>query len=73
MLPLSAGVSRSVTITVAYLMKRKHMTFRQAFAHVKKCRPIANPNIGFIRQLEQYGASLASERKAALKAERTQV
>ena len=53
-----AGVSRSVSLCIAYLMKQEHLTLRDAFDDVKKRRPIARPNIGFFRQLIAYEREL---------------
>ncbi|GJP29007.1 hypothetical protein CLOM_g13 [Closterium sp. NIES-68] len=61
-----AGMSRSATVVIAYLMARKGLSFQEAFAHVKKCRPIAQPNYGFMRQLEKFEAYLRSERAKAV-------
>ncbi|CAA7012968.1 unnamed protein product [Microthlaspi erraticum] len=52
------GKSRSVTIVVAYLMKKHGMTLNQALEHVKSKRPVASPNAGFIRQLQDLDKSL---------------
>jgi len=49
-----AGVSRSATIVIAYVMKSKAMDFKQAFDHVKSCRPAICPNEGFLNQLRHY-------------------
>lgn len=49
-----AGVSRSATIVIAYVMKTKAMDFKQAFDHVKSCRPAICPNEGFLNQLKHY-------------------
>ena len=48
-----AGVSRSSTIVIAYLMN-KGMTYKEAFEWVKKKHSIAFPNYGFQRQLQNY-------------------
>ncbi|WZY72858.1 hypothetical protein YC2023_005098 [Brassica napus] len=48
----------SVTIVVAYLMKKHGMTLTQALQHVQSIRPVANPNAGFIRQLQDLEKSL---------------
>lgn len=53
-----AGKSRSVTIVVAYLMKKHGMSLSQALEHVKSKRPRAAPNSGFISQLENYEKTL---------------
>jgi len=45
------GISRSVSICLAYLVKYEGRTLRQAYFEVKKKRPIIRPNDGFWRQL----------------------
>ncbi|XP_075691716.1 dual specificity protein phosphatase 18 [Rhinoderma darwinii] len=50
----SAGISRSSTLCLAYLMKYHGLTLLAAHAHLKACRPIIRPNIGFWRQLIAY-------------------
>eukprot|EP00088_Acartia_fossae_P041529 TRINITY_DN43440_c0_g1_i11.p1 TRINITY_DN43440_c0_g1~~TRINITY_DN43440_c0_g1_i11.p1 ORF type:complete len:204 (-),score=14.94 TRINITY_DN43440_c0_g1_i11:250-828(-) len=47
----NAGVSRSATIVIGYLMLREGSTFHQAFQLVKSRRPMINPNPGFLHQL----------------------
>lgn len=47
------GVSRSASIVIAYLMKKKKWQFERALFEVKEKR-IINPNCGFIRQLQNY-------------------
>ena len=42
-----AGVSRSATIVIAYLMQEKNMNFDEAFQFASKRRPLIFPNIGF--------------------------
>ena len=46
-----AGVSRSATIVLSYLIKYHNMTVQDAKAFVKKKRPCICPNHGFISQL----------------------
>ncbi|KAJ0093331.1 hypothetical protein Patl1_25449 [Pistacia atlantica] len=48
------GRSRSVTIVVAYLVKKHGMSLSQALEHVKSRRPQAAPNAGFILQLQEF-------------------
>ena len=48
------GRSRSVTLTCAYLMKKYLLTATKALNIIKNARPIAQPNPGFIYQLEQF-------------------
>ncbi len=47
------GVSRSASIVMAYLMKKYKWQFERALFEVKEKR-IVNPNIGFVRQLQNY-------------------
>eukprot|EP00658_Telonema_sp_P-2_P033341 TRINITY_DN24490_c0_g1_i12.p1 TRINITY_DN24490_c0_g1~~TRINITY_DN24490_c0_g1_i12.p1 ORF type:complete len:136 (-),score=30.28 TRINITY_DN24490_c0_g1_i12:393-800(-) len=50
-----AGLSRSVTITVAYLMKTLYpMTRDDALALIRQSRPAAEPNRGFMETLLKY-------------------
>ena len=49
-----AGISRSASIMIAYLMKMKKYTLCEAYIHVKKCRPRISPNSGFLKELVEY-------------------
>lgn len=63
-----AGVSRSVTITVAYIMTITHMGWRDALGVVRTGRACANPNHGFQRQLLTFEhEKLKHERKRLFK------
>lgn len=53
-----AGVSRSSSICIAYLMKHERMSLKDAYAFVKARRPIIRPNPGFFRQLIEYEKQL---------------
>lgn len=53
-----AGVSRSSTIVISYLMKKLNWSFKQALDHVRKQRWVVNPNPGFVRQLRRYETRL---------------
>ncbi len=53
-----AGVSRSATIVLSYLMKYKKMTFPEARDFVKARRRCICPNPGFAKQLHQYQKQL---------------
>ncbi|KAL6188717.1 hypothetical protein ACLB2K_040108 [Fragaria x ananassa] len=48
------GKSRSVTIVLAYLMKKHGMSLSEALEHVKSRRPQASPNAGFMSQLQAF-------------------
>ena len=49
-----AGVSRSSTITIVYLMKCHSMSLDVAFQFVQERRSCINPNAGFRFQLRYY-------------------
>lgn len=53
-----AGVSRSATIVIAYLMKYKRMSLKGAFNFCYNLRPVVRPNNGFMRQLINYETGL---------------
>ena len=48
------GVSRSVTIFTAYLINKLKISPQDAITYIKSRRSIANPNKGFLIQLEEY-------------------
>ncbi|XP_068605130.1 dual specificity protein phosphatase 22-B [Brachionichthys hirsutus] len=49
-----AGVSRSVTLVVAYIMTATGLGWEEALAAVKVVRPCAGPNLGFQQQLQDF-------------------
>lgn len=53
----NAGISRSVSIVVAYLMSRHCQSLSEALKIVKTARPRARPNEGFLKQLQIFEAS----------------
>lgn len=56
-----AGVSRSVTLVVAYIMTVTRLGWQEALAAVKVVRPCAGPNLGFQRQLQEFEATQADQ------------
>lgn len=56
-----AGVSRSASIVLAYLMKYKRMKLKEAFNYCYKLRPVIRPNNGFMTQLIEYEKRLFNE------------
>jgi len=50
----NAGISRSPTIIIAYVMKHLKIGFEESFKFVKETRFIIKPNAGFISQLKDY-------------------
>ena len=49
-----AGVSRSVSMVLAYFIREHSMTYEQAYGHVKQRRKIIHPNDGFIDLLKKF-------------------
>jgi protein-tyrosine phosphatase len=49
-----AGISRSVTIVIAYLMNSQKISYKQALDLVKERRPNVKPNYGFTKQLQEF-------------------
>ena len=47
----SAGVSRSATLVIAYLMKSKGMKFADALAFLRSKRSKVRPNDNFVQQV----------------------
>lgn len=54
----AAGVSRSATLCIAYLMKFHNLCLLEAYNWVKARRPVIRPNLGFWRQLIDYESQL---------------
>ncbi|CAK91959.1 unnamed protein product (macronuclear) [Paramecium tetraurelia] len=59
----AAGVSRSASIVIAYLMRNKGWTYSEAFSHVKSKRFVICPNSGFQRQLKLFEKQLRSPKE----------
>lgn len=53
----NAGVSRSATVVIGYLMEHHNMTYDQAHQVVKTKRPCIRPNEGFVTQLKERDKS----------------
>jgi predicted patatin/cPLA2 family phospholipase len=53
-----AGVSRSASVVIAYLMREHGQTFVDALNYTRRRRPIVFPNFGFQRQLLDYERAL---------------
>jgi predicted protein tyrosine phosphatase len=60
----AAGVSRSASIVIAYLMRTRRWKYKRAFKFTFKKRPCISPNPGFEKQLKEYDQELRSRRQA---------
>eukprot|EP00741_Cyanophora_paradoxa_P004436 tig00000802_g4306.t1 len=49
-----AGVSRSASVVIAFLMQERGMSLNDAFNHVREVRPWVSPNPSFIHQLRLF-------------------
>lgn len=50
----AAGISRSSSICINFLMATRGISYEEAFTTVKKARPIVCPNPGFREQLRLF-------------------
>ncbi|XP_033633507.1 dual specificity protein phosphatase 4-like [Asterias rubens] len=57
-----AGISRSATVCLAYLMKVQSMRLEEAFEFVRSLRKVISPNFSFMLQLLKYEAELKQQR-----------
>ncbi|KAK2901454.1 hypothetical protein Q8A67_009569 [Cirrhinus molitorella] len=64
-----AGVSRSVTLVVAYVMTVTTLGWQEALAAVKVARPCASPNVGFQNQLQEFETNQLQQFREWLKEE----
>jgi dual specificity MAP kinase phosphatase len=62
-----AGISRSVTITVAYLMHKCSLSLNDAFNLVRSRKSNVAPNFHFMQQLHCFEAELREHRDRGLK------
>ena len=53
-----AGQSRSAALVIAHLMAARQLGLVEAWALTRAARPCAQPNSGFLRQLEAYRHAL---------------
>lgn len=56
-----AGMSRSVTVAVAYIMSVTQLSWKEALKVVRTGRAVANPNLGFQTQLHDFEMYKLSE------------
>ena len=53
-----AGASRSASLVIAFLMKKKKLSLIESYQFVLNKRPIIEPNMGFVIQLKQLEKDL---------------
>ncbi|KAL5010712.1 hypothetical protein ScPMuIL_013017 [Solemya velum] len=56
-----AGISRSPTLAIAYVMKHLKMSSDEAYRYVKDKRPTISPNFNFLGQLLEFEKQLQRE------------
>ncbi|KAK4812672.1 hypothetical protein QYF61_012182 [Mycteria americana] len=62
-----AGISRSTTVVVAYVMAVTELSCQEVLEAVRTVRPVANPNPGFRQQLAEFGGGAARKVRRHLK------
>ncbi|XP_016843184.1 dual specificity protein phosphatase 15 isoform X1 [Nasonia vitripennis] len=62
-----AGMSRSVTVAVAYIMSTTNLSWKEALKVVRVGRAVANPNVGFQQQLEDFESTRLQEERRRLR------
>ena len=60
------GMSRSTAVAMAYLMCKQNMALIDAYALLKRQRPVVSPNVGFMGQLCALEERLSGGRPATL-------
>ncbi|XP_049290470.1 dual specificity protein phosphatase 18-like [Anopheles funestus] len=61
-----AGISRSASLCLAYLMKYHRMSLKDAYNHIKDKRPQIRPNVSFVKQLMDFEQKLYGTRTVTM-------
>lgn len=62
-----AGMSRSITVCIAYIMSVTQLNSQDALKVVRAGRAIANPNLGFQNQLQEFESNRLAQERLRLK------
>lgn len=62
-----AGMSRSITVCIAYIISVTQLSWRDGLKVVRAGRGIANPNVGFQNQLQDFEANRLEAERLRLK------
>ncbi|KAL8621281.1 hypothetical protein ACOMHN_008106 [Nucella lapillus] len=62
-----AGRSRSATICMAYLISSLHLSLDDAFEYVRSRREVIDPNLNFMRQLQDYHQKMVDQQEGSPK------
>eukprot|EP01137_Pigoraptor_chileana_P012619 Opistho-2@65194 len=62
-----AGISRSSTLTLAYMMTSTELDFPTALVALRAARSVVCPNSGFRQQLEHYQETLLKAERQRLR------
>lgn len=54
----AAGISRSASLLIAYMMHHYEGSFDNCLMHVMRQRPCVRPNAGFTKQLKEFSRDL---------------
>jgi protein-tyrosine phosphatase len=54
----AAGISRSATLLIAYLMNKYQTTYEDCLVLLARKRPCVLPNAGFVQQLKKFQSDL---------------
>ncbi|XP_073420584.1 dual specificity protein phosphatase 7-like [Dendrobates tinctorius] len=68
-----AGISRSVTVTVAYLMQKLNLSLNDAYDFVKRKKSNISPNFNFMGQLLDFERTLGLKSPCDLRSPPTQL
>jgi len=54
----AAGISRCSVILISYLMQKYGWSYEECLQKLQGARPCCRPNMGFIKQLQEYEKQL---------------